>query len=283
MGRLVYYVDGEYVPEDQATLPLGDLAVVRGFGVFDFLRTYDHAPFMLREHLQRLARSAQQIGLDLPCSLFEIEAIVEETNERNGLSDVAIRIVVTGGLSGDFMLPQGRSSLAVMVHPISPCPEKLYRDGAAVITTDVERTMPTVKSLNYMGAIMAVREAEKVGAVEAVYRTPDGYVTEGTRSNLFLIRGGKLFTPKEGILPGITRMAAIEAVAGEYDVIETRLTYEDLLAADEAFLTSTTKEILPVSRVDDRTIGCGRAGECTLDIAERFRALVTWRVGGATA
>ena len=274
MSELVTYVDGEYVQADQASLPLGDLAIVRGFGIFDFLRTYGRSPFMLREHIQRLERSALQIGLEMPWDLSEIESVVHETNARNGLDDVSIRIVVTGGVSDDFMLPQGKSSLAVIIHPVSPYPEDLYRTGAAVTTTDVERTMPTVKSLNYIGAIMAVRDAVKAGAVEAVYRTPEGYVTEGTRSNLFVVRGGRLFTPKDGVLPGITRLAVIEAADDAYDVIETKLTYEDLLAADEVFLTSTTKEVMPVSRVDDHVIGNGLAGEFTLDIAERFRAFV---------
>jgi branched-chain amino acid aminotransferase len=274
MDNLIYYVNGEYVRADQAALPLGDLAIVRGYGVFDFLRTYGAVPFMLREHLHRLERSSQQIGLDLPWSLSEIATIVQETNARNAIEDVAIRIVVTGGLSSNFMMPQQRPTLSVMIHPIMPYPETLYTEGAAVITTSIERIMPTVKSLNYIGAIMAVRKAEKAGAIEAVYRTPDGTITEGTRSNLFVVRNGVLFTAREGILPGITRMATLEAVSGEYEVHETALSYDDLLAADEVFLTSTTKEIMPVSRVDDHVIGSGRAGECTLDIAERFRALV---------
>lgn len=282
MDEIVYYVNGEYVPAAEASLPLGDLAIVRGFGIFDFLRTYGHEPFMLREHVERLQRSAGQIGLELPWPLSEIESIVQETNDRNALPDVTIRIVVTGGVSSSYMLPQDNPTLAVMIHPLVPYPADLYERGAAIVTTDIARLMPTVKSLNYLGAIMAVREAEKVGAVEAVYRTPSGLVTEGTRSNLFLVREGKLFTPKQEILLGITRQAVLEAVADAYKVVETEVSYGEMLNADELFLTSTTKEVMPISRVDDTTIGNGVAGEITRDIAERFHALVRARTGVST-
>lgn len=282
MDELVYYVNGEYVPAAAASLPLGDLAIVRGFGIFDFLRTYGHEPFMLREHVERLQRSAGQIGLELPWPLSEIESIVQETNDRNALPDVTIRIVVTGGVSSSYMLPQDNPTLAVMIHPLVPYPADLYERGAAIVTTDIARLMPTVKSLNYLGAIMAVREAEKVGAVEAVYRTPSGLVTEGTRSNLFLVREGKLFTPKQEILLGITRQAVLEAVADAYKVVETEVSYGEMLNADELFLTSTTKEVMPISRVDDTTIGNGVAGEITRDIAERFHALVRARTSVST-
>ena len=280
MGDLVYYVDGKYVSATEAALPLGDLAIVRGFGVFDFLRTYGHKTFMLRDHVSRLKRSAQQIGLDFPWTLVEIESIVQETNDRNGVGDVGIRIVVTGGLSSNFMLPEGKSALFVMIDPVSPYPAQIYTDGASVITTGMGRIMPTVKSLNYMGAIMAVRDAGKVGAVEAIYRTSDGYVTEGTRSNLFIVQDGKLITPKKDILLGITRKAVLEVALGEYDVVETQIPYEDLLAADEVFITGTTKEIMPILRVDETTIGNGRAGESTRDIAQRFHELVLQRTAG---
>lgn len=271
---MITYLNGEYIPAEEAALPLGDLAIVRGFGIFDYLRTYGHEPFMLREHVQRLQHSATQIGLDLPWSLEEIEAIVLETHARNGIADAGIRIVVTGGESSNFMMPEDRPSIAVMVHSIKPYPASYFEDGAAITTTDIPRLMPTVKSLNYLGAILAVREAEKAGAIEAVYRTADGRVTEGTRSNVFLVRDGEVFTPVQDILLGITRMGVLEAIAGAYEVTEADLTYVELLAADEVFLTSTTKEVMPISRVDGHSIGNGRAGECTCDIAERFHALV---------
>ena len=274
MTSPVYYVDGRFVPADQATLPLGDLAIMRGYGIFDFLRTYRRVPFKLREHVLRLYSSAEQIGLAMPWSVGEVEAIVHETNDRNGYDDAAIRIVVTGGPSPDLMMPGQQPRLAVMAEPISTPPERQYAQGVGVTTTRMARILPTVKSLNYLGAILAVVEARKAGAVEAIYRTPDDHVTEGTRSNLFIFRGGKLLTPESGILPGITRQVVLEVAAREYPVVLTDLTYADLLGADEVFITSTTKEIVPVVKVDGQVVGGGRPGECTQDLMERFKAYV---------
>ena len=274
MNSPVYYVDGRFMPADQATLPLGDLAIVRGFGVFDFLRTYRRVPFKLHDHVLRLYNSAEQIGLEMPWSMGEVEEIVRETNDRNGYDDAAIRIVVTGGPSPDFLMPGQQPSLAVMVEPVALPPVRQYTEGVGVTTTRIARILPTVKSLNYLGAILAVNEALKAGAVEAIYRTPDEHVTEGTRSNLFIFRGGKLFTPASGILPGITRQVVLEIAAEEYAVVQTALSYADLLAADEVFMTSTTKEIVPVVKVDGQVVGGGRPGEYTQDMMERFKAYV---------
>jgi len=274
MNSPVYYVDGRFMPADQATLPLGDLAIVRGFGVFDFLRTYRRVPFKLHDHVLRLYNSAEQIGLEMPWSMGEVEEIVRETNDRNGYDDAAIRIVVTGGPSPDFLMPGQQPSLAVMVEPVALPPVRQYTEGVGVTTTRIARILPTVKSLNYLGAILAVNEALKAGAVEAIYRTPDEHVTEGTRSNLFIFRGGKLFTPASDILPGITRQVVLEIAAEEYAVVQTALSYADLLAADEVFMTSTTKEIVPVVKVDGQVVGGGRPGEYTQDMMERFKAYV---------
>jgi branched-chain amino acid aminotransferase len=274
---MIYYLNGRYVPAEQATLPLGDLAIVRGFGIFDYLRTYGHEPFMLHEHVLRLQRSAEQIGLELPLGVSEIESVVRECNDRNECADVGIRIVVTGGESSNYLLPQNKATIAVMPHKLKPYPAAYYRDGASVTTTQIPRLMPTVKSLNYLGAIIAVREAEQSGAMEALYRTADGRITEGTRSNVFLVREGRVQTPVREVLPGITRQAVLEAIEGVYEVIESDILYDDVLSADEVFLTSTTKEVMPISRVDGSTIGNGRPGEHSLDIADRFRAFVQER------
>lgn len=277
-----YYVNGDFVPADQAALPLGDLAIVRGFGIFDFLRTYRRVPFKLHEHVLRLYSSAEQIALAMPWTIEEVEEICREANRRNGFADASIRIVVTGGPSPDFMMPAGKSRLSVMVHPLQASPPQMRLEGVTVVTTRLDRILPTVKSLNYLGAIVAVSEARKSGAVEAIYRLPDDTVTECTRSNLFIFRGGKLFTPATGILPGITRQVTLEIAAEEYEVVQTRLSYSDLLAADEAFITSTTKEIAPVVAVDGQTIGSGRPGEYTQDLIERFNAYVERYVAQAS-
>jgi branched-chain amino acid aminotransferase len=274
MNNLIYYVNGKFVPAGEAALPLNDLGIVRGYGVFDLLRTYSGVPFRLREHVQRLEYSAAQIGLELPWSTEELEKIAMATFQRNSLPDASIRIIVTGGPSSNFMTPQNKPSLIVMVQPVNPYSEDVYQRGTKVVTTTVERAMPTVKSINYIGAIFAMKSADPVGAVEAIYRTPQDTVTEGTRSNLFVLRDNQLITPSEGALRGITRQAVIEAASDLLDVCEETIHYADLCASEEVFLTSTTKEVLPVVQVDDCRIGDGTPGPKTQRIRELFQALV---------
>ena len=274
MGNLVYYVNGQYVAADQAALGLNDLGIVRGYGVFDLLRTYDGKLFKLHEHVLRLERSAALIGLDLPWSTAEIAAIARATYMSNAIANATIRIIVTGGAADDFMTPQQRPTLIVMVNPIGiPAPEQQIH-GVKVITTRIERMMPTVKSLNYITAIMAMQAARRVGAVEAIYRTADDRITEGTRANFFILRDNRLITPQTDVLGGITRDVVLEIAGDDFEVVEAPLFYADLATCDEAFLTSSTKEILPVTQIDEITIGQGQPGPNTRKLIELFSAYV---------
>lgn len=270
MSELTSYVNGVYVPADQAALPMNDLGIVRGYGVFDLLRTYGYSPFRLRDHLLRLQRSATTIGIALPWSLDELEQIVLDTYGRNRVADASIRIVVTGGPSSNLMTPQNKPSLVVMVQPITPNPASHYTQGCKAISTRIERIMPTVKSLNYIGAIMAVTEASKSGAVEAIYRDAHDHLTEGTRANFFVFKGDRLITPGEGILKGITRQVVLELAPSAFKLVEAPIAYADLATVDEAFLTSTTKEVLPIVQVDDLRIGDGTVGPRTQRLMRLF-------------
>ena len=274
MGEITYYVNGSFVPPTQAMLPLNDLGIVRGYGVFDLLRTYGKTPFRLRDHIHRLESSASQIGLGLPWSTEELEDVVLQTYARNDIPDASIRIVVTGGPSTNFMTPQGNPSLMVMVHPVAPYPASYYSQGSKAVSTLIERTMATVKSLNYIGAIMAMNDAEKTGAVEAIYLDAHDRLTEGTRANLFVVRGERLITPREGVLKGITRQVVMEIATNDFEVVEHPIHYHELSVIDEAFLTSTTKEILPVVQIDEHVIGTGKPGPKTQRIIELFNAYV---------
>jgi branched-chain amino acid aminotransferase len=274
MNRSLYYLNGAYVPATEAALPLNDLGIVRGYGVFDLLRTYDGMPFKLREHVERLARSAEAIGIELPGGVDEVEAIVRETYRRNELPNATIRIIVTGGPSPNFMTPQGKPRLVVMVEPVAPSSLDESERGVKLISVEMVRFLPRVKSLNYIGAIMAMKEAERAGAIEALYRDAAGEVSECTRSNLFAFYGDRLVTPHENVLFGITRAVVMEIAADSFEVVESPLRYEELLAADELFITSSTKEILPVVQVDQHRIAHGRPGPRTQQLRALFRAYV---------
>lgn len=265
----IYYINGEYIAADEACLPINDLGIVRGYGVFDFLRTYNGIPFKLREHVQRLQNSAKLIGLDLPWSRQEIEAIAQETFHRNHLPDANIRIIATGGIATDFVTPSGEPSLIVLVTPVTAYPAKYYTQGIKVITVQTQRLIPKAKSLNYISAIMALQQAKQVDAIEALY-VNEHHVLEGTTTNFFVFRDHKLITPKENILHGITREIVLELAKNRYEIVEQPIYYSDLNRCDEAFITATNKEIMPIIQIDDLQISNAKPGENTQHLMHLF-------------
>ncbi len=270
MTQPICYLNGKYVPFDQACLPLNDLGLVRGYGVFDFLRTYNGVPFKLTEHVQRLQNSAKLIGLSLPWSTAEIEEITQNTLTHNHFLEANIRIVVTGGASADFITPLGQPSLMVIVTPVSQYPQEYYEQGIKVITVSIERFIPKAKSLNYISAIGALQQAKQTNAVEALYVNLQGEVLEGTTTNFFVFRGSQLITPKEGILNGITRDVILELAKDRFEIVEQSIAYSQLNHCDEAFITSSTKEIMPVVQIDELHISQGKPGENTQSLMHLF-------------
>lgn len=267
----VFYIDGKYVNEDEAVLPVDDLAVLRGYGVFDFMRTYGGRPFRLDDHIRRLQNSAALIQLSCPWSLEEIRAIVEQTMERNGYEESNVRLLVTGGESGDSITPGDRPRLLVMVTPVKAFPGEWYREGVKVVTSDITRYIPGAKSIDYIRAILALNNARQQDAVESIYVDSHEVVLEGTTSNIFVVADGRVLTPPEDILPGVTRQAVLEIIEDEFSPELETITRQTLYGAEEVFLTSSNKEVLPVVRVDDRTIGNGQPGSATRRIMELFR------------
>lgn len=274
MTEYIYYVNGSFVPASTAAIGLNDLGLVRGYGVFEVLRTYGVTPFHLHEHLERLQRSASQIDWVLPWSTAELEMIVFDTLARNDPTNVAIRIIVTGGASASFLMPDSTPSLMVLLTAVKPFPEEIYATGARLLTVDLPHFMPTVKSINYITAIMGQQRAKRVGAIEALYCGADGVLTECTTSNLFVFQGDRLCTPGADVLPGITRAAVLEIASDLFEIELRPLHYAELATASEVFITSTTKEIMPIVRVDDITIGDGRVGSRTQRLHSLFRASV---------
>ncbi len=269
----ITYLDGQFVHENEALVPASDLAILRGYGVFDYLRTYGGRPFHLRAHLERLQYSANLISLTLPQSLSAINDIIEEALERSGLPEAAIRIVVTGGDSPDNITPvEGRARMLVMVTPPPVAPQEWYTRGIKVITHQTERFLPEAKTLNYIPAIIALQKAHQQNAVDALYVDARRHVLEGTTTNLFAFYGDTLITPGEGILRGITRQAVLEVAGEAFEVSTMPLELDELLRADEVFITSSNKEICPVRQIDDRLIGSGQPGQNTRLLMQLFTA-----------
>lgn len=281
MTTRTYFVNGEFVAADAAMLPVTDLGFLRGYGVFDLLRTYDGAPFRLDAHLARLERSAQAIGLAMPWTRGELTELALETYARNALPNASIRLVVTGNVSDNFMMPHREPTLAILVDPLSTYGPEVYAAGGVAVTTRIPRVMAQVKSTNYIGAIMAMQEAKPYAAVEAIYRTEDDRLSEGTRANFFVVGDGVVYTPGEEILLGVTRQAVIDAAQGAVEIIEREVTMDDVRTADEVFLTSTTKELLPIRQIDDLVIGTGKPGPITARLTTLFHELVAQEIRDA--
>ncbi len=271
-----YYIDGQYVDEDKCVLSVKDIIVLRGFGVFDFLITYNKRPFYLKAHVQRLETSAQKIGLKLRHSNEEICAIVEETIRRNTHHDESnIRIVYTGGVSSDGVTPEGNGYLIVMVTPKLQLPDWWYSDGAKLVTAEIERFIPGAKSTNYLTAVWALGRAHAMDAIESIYVDRNNRLLEGTTTNFFCFKENKLVTPKLNILPGITRSVLVNLVKGHFDLDVREIQKDELSSMEEVFISASNKEIVPIIQVDDIVIGDGQPGPRTRKVMQLFRDYTT--------
>ena len=268
----IYYVNGEFLSEAEAKIPIDDLSILRGYGIFDYMRTYNGKPVFLKHHLERLRHSAGQIGLDLPWSSEELAEIVGQTLNRNNNDESFIRIVVTGGSSPDFMTPQSNPRLLVFVNPLKKFPEAWATDGVKIITMNFVRNIPGAKSIDYIQAIMAQKKAREQGALEVVYVNRQNNVLEGTTSNIFAFMGEELITPGNLILSGITRKTVLELTEGKMKVVVRDVGLDELFMAEEVFITSSSKGALPVVQVNDRQIGSGKPGKRTRKIMDEFFA-----------
>jgi branched-chain amino acid aminotransferase len=272
----IYYIDGQYVDEDKCVLSVKDIIVLRGFGVFDFLITYNKRPFFLKEHVQRLVSSAEKIGLKLHHSNDEICRIVEETVRRNTHHHESnIRIVYTGGVSSDGVTPEGNGCLIVMVTTKIEQMDWWYSDGAKLVTAEIERFIPGAKSTNYLTAVWALERAKAMDAIESIYVDRNNRLLEGTTTNFFCFKEDKLITPKLDILPGITRSVLVDLVKGHFDLDVREIQKDELPSMEEVFISASNKEVVPVIQVDDIVIGDGRPGQRTQKVMQLFRDYTT--------
>lgn len=284
------YLNDKFVPQEEAVVSVFDHGFLYGDGVYETLRAYRGRVFKLAEHLARLERSASRIQLHLPAGPERLTDLVGEALRRNQLSDSYLRITVSRG-TGEIGLDPAlckAPTLVIIAKPFQPYPESIYAEGVSVIVARTRRNLPEalppqVKSLNFLNNILAKMEAKAAGAHEALMLNHRGDITEGTTSNVFVIQGGQLRTPSVecGILDGITRELVLQ-LASELGIPseETRLTVEDLMRAEECFLTNTTQEVLPVTRVDGRMIGDGRPGGITRRLHASLRACLDRLLGG---
>lgn len=306
-------VDGVPTPVDQAVISVMDHGFMYGIGLFETFRTYGGRPFLLDRHLQRLEAGCRALGMAYQADLGRVEAEIAELLERNGLEEGYIRYTVTAG-EGPLGLPAGDYEKPRVVIYVKPLPEPsaaLYTDGKPLWRLATPRNTPEgevrFKSLHYMNNVLAKRELARLereaqhtadapaahahgsrpaaAPAEGLLLTADGWLAEGIVSNVFFVRNGRLYTPdvKTGILPGVTRARVLELAAEQGIAAEEgRYTWDELLAADEVFLTNSIQELVPVTELVEsdqpggrgslrRTVGTGRIGPMTCLLLGKYR------------
>jgi branched-chain amino acid aminotransferase len=278
-------VNGRLFDRDHAVISVFDHGFLYGEGIYETLRTYNGRPFLLDRHLRRLRKSAGMVSLDIPLSDAQLEERFEETVRAAHLGtngrDAYIRLLVTRGV-GDLSYDPAEcptpSFVVIVKEQVDP-PVEAYRDGVRVILSSIVRNHPgsvnpLIKSNNLLNNALAMQEAVRQGAFEAIMRNYRGELAECTTANFFIVKNGSALTPPldAGLLAGITREFVFELGSeAKIPVREQVLTDKDLFSADEVFLTSTTREIVPIVRVDDRPIGSGKPGPVTSALLKEFR------------
>jgi len=282
--ELLIYIDGEYYPESEAKISVFDHGFLYGDGVFEGIRSYNGIVFKLREHVDRLYYSARASMRSIPMTKDEMIEAVLETLRKNNLKDAYVRLVVTRG-KGDLGLDPRKcpkpSVIIIAVPLLQLYDEEKREKGMSMVIAWVRRdsvdaTTHEIKSLNYLNSILAKIEANNVGADEAIILDQHGLVSEATAENIFIVKGNRIITPPaaSGPLPGITANVVKEITQSlGYEVIEKGITVAELYGADEAFVTGTAAEVMPIREVNKRRIGEGKMGPVTRKILEKFREI----------
>jgi len=275
------YVDGEWLPKSLASVSVFDHGLLYGDGVFEGIRAYDGVIFRFKEHLDRLYSSAKSIRLQIPLPPEDMTSAVVGTLKRNGLKDAYIRLLVTRGVGDLGVDPRKcrKASVIIIAEHVDAADGAHARaKGISAIISSVRRdtvdaTSHEIKSLNYLNSVLAKIEASDAGAEDALMLDRNGFVSEATATNLFIVKDNEIYTPPSsaGILPGVTRKRIMK-LGRElgYVVAERQLTPYDVTNADEAFLTGTLREVVPLVKVKGIEIGNGKPGSITKQIIDAF-------------
>ncbi len=279
MSENLIYINGNYVPQSEATVSVYDHGFLYGDGAFEGIRAYNGRVFKLEEHVERLYDSAKAIGLDVPLTQSEMIEAILESLRKNNLKDAYIRPIVTRGI-GDLGLDPRKCpkpSVIIISQEWGAMYGDLYETGLTAVSVGVRRNAPdtvspNIKSMNYLNNILAKIEANEKGGDEAIMLDTKGNISEGSGDNIFIVKHGVIYTPHTiNNLRGITRYAVIElAEKLGMKVVEADLALFDLYTADEFFVTGTAAEVAPVTKADGRIIGDGKPGEITKRLMKEF-------------
>ncbi len=265
------YFQGSIIPFDKAHISLNDLGVLRSYGVFDFYRTYNGKPFHLKEHFARFQNSAKAIGLKVPVSYKEFEKATLDLLKKNKQKDGSFRAVLLGGPAQNSLCSTRPTFYILAEEVYAPTKEQL-KNGIGLMVHEYLRYTPHAKTTHYMEAVKMQKEKMKQKAYEILY-VSNGNVLECSTSNFFMIKGDRLITSNKNILEGITSKVLMKIAKKDFKIEQRSVKVDELFSADEAFISGTNKEVLPVVRLGNKKVGNGKVGEKTkllMNIWEKY-------------
>ena len=273
MTNYTQYLNGQFVPEEKLLISPRDLGFSRGYGVFEYIRTYGGRPYKLKEHIDRLLNSADLIKLKHNFTLKQVEDAINKLLElNNDGQEKSIRVHFSGGVSNS-MYQTGEPTMVIFMDPFKSKDPTIYTDGVILNTVKYERDVPRSKNVNYVEGIIQAHTNKDKGIFEPLYYSDD-QVFETSNSNIFAVKNGKLYTPKNNVFYGSARSTIVNNLKDQFDITEEDFKLDFLLDAEEVFLASGGKQVAPVVKIDDKIIGDGKVGKVTLQVWEKFKDFV---------
>lgn len=270
MSDFIHFLNGQFVTEDKLLVSPKDLGFARGFAVHDFLVTHNKKPFKLQEHIDRLYKSAEIIGLKIPWNKTQIIEWVKETLEKNDKEiEKTVKIFLTGGIA-PYLNQSESPTIIIMINQYIPLPSSYYENGVKAKTVKYKRPYPEAKTTFYIEGVRQFSNTENRDITQIIYYD-DKQVFEGAGENLFAVINGKLTTPKSNILQGITRNVLLEILKDTVNVEVRDFTIDELLNATEAFVTGSSKGVRGVIEINGKPVGSGKVGNITKEVMKRYQ------------
>jgi branched-chain amino acid aminotransferase len=268
------YLNGRIVPLAEAFISPLDIGFLRGYAVFDLLRTVGGRPFLLDAHLRRLRSSAAQLALTVPATNGHIAAVIDDLLARNGHAEATVRLVLTGGVSPDGLdFDPATPTFVILTHELHEPAPAVYETGVKLLTRQHCREVPEAKTTNYLTLLANRPVAVAENAFDLLYLDGEK-ITEAASASFYIVKRGAIHAPQAGVLWGTVGSYVLDLVRDDYEVVSRDILFTEALDADEAYLTSTTRGVVPVVRLDDRVIGNGTPGPVTRELIRRFREVV---------
>lgn len=259
---MIVYLNGKFISAKEAKISIFDPGFMYGDGIFETLRTYRGTIIQLEEHIERLVESAKMRGWQLSWTRKKLGEIIEKTLKKNTYAEARIRLTITPGIT--------EPTIFIWVQPLEKVSQNAYTRGVSVITFPLERPFPQMKTTSMQPLLVAREEMRRKRAFEALLINRRGYITEGTWTNIFIVKNKFVLTPRIGVLLGTTRELVLKLAKSLFHIRQKDITLKDLLAADECFVTNSTKGIVPIIKVDGKKIGTGRRGPITKHLIKVF-------------